>query len=223
MLDKNMKNLLNVMGFINGNLCQIPVEGTLSPELFERRTIIAGSVRGFGSTTAVTALFNKEKDLYITVDNNRLELFKKEMRFTDGELDEYNVSSRLLTISEFNCTNINLPSKDLISSICDFMVDNKLEVIAPVVNTSESDSVFNINHIDVSAFKHMLSNHILNLVTRQYNAIPKKLTGYKLQKYSTVYIDVDNHYLLENATMIKNIMLVLNAKFHNEQLRFVIV
>lgn len=217
-----MKNLLNVMGFINGQLCQIPVEGVMSPELFERRTIIAGSVRGFGSTTAVTALFNKENDLYITVDNNRLELFKREMGFINGELDEYNINSRLLTIPEFNCTNINLPSNYLISSICDFMVDNKLEVIAPVVNTSESDSAFNINHIDVSQFKHMLSNHILSLVQQQ-NSIPRKLTGYKLQKYSTVYIDVDNQYLLENATMIKNIMLVLNAKFHNQQLRFVIV
>lgn len=222
MLDTDMKNLLNVMGFINGQLCQIPVEGVMSPELFERRTIIAGSVRGFGSTTAVTALFNKENDLYITVDNNRLELFKREMGFINGELDEYNINSRLLTIPEFNCTNINLPSNYLISSICDFMVDNKLEVIAPVVNTSESDSAFNINHIDVSQFKHMLSNHILSLVQQQ-NSIPRKLTGYKLQKYSTVYIDVDNQYLLENATMIKNIMLVLNAKFHNQQLRFVIV
>ena len=222
MLDNNMKNLLTVMGFINGNLCQIPIEGMMSPELFDRRTVIAGSVRGFGSTTAVTALFDREKDVYITVDKNRLELFKQEMGFTNCELDEYLITPRLLTIPEFNCTNINLPSKDLISSICDFMVENKLEVIAPVVNTSESDSVFNINHIDVSAFKHMLTNHILSLVQQQQNDIPRKLTGYKLQKYSTVYIDVDNHYLLENATMIKNIMLVLNAKFHNQQLRFVI-
>lgn len=223
MLDTDMKNLLTVMGFINGNLCQIPIEGTLSPELFNRRTVIAGSVRGFGSTTAVTALFNKEKDLYITVDKNRLELFKQEMGFTNGELDEYHITPRLLTIPEFNCTNINLQSRDLISSICDFMVDNKLEVIAPAVNTSESDSTFKIDHIDVSAFKLLLSNHILSLVQQQQNGIPRKLTGYKLQNYSTVYIDVDNHYLIENATMIKNIMLMLNAKFHNQQLRFVIV